>query len=68
MTGRAWIGNFVLFSGGGVDESKRVSVHSNIGNGCLDFGHVARDTLAAGRTVFVMRVLLQSRGSRPVQG
>ena len=68
MTGRAWIGNFVLFGGGGVDESKGVSADFDIGNGRLDFGHVARDTRAAGRAVLVMRVLLESSGSRTVQG
>ena len=68
MAGRAGIGNFVLISGGGVDEGKAVSAHFDIGDGRFDFGHVARDALAAGRAVFVMRVLLESRGSRPVQG
>jgi hypothetical protein len=68
MAGRAWIGNFVLFGGTGIDKGEGVSAHFDIGNGRLDFRHVARDALAAGRAIFVMRVLLQSCGSRPVQG
>ena len=68
VAGRAWIGNFVLVRSGRVDEGKAVSAHFDICDGRFDFGHVARDALAAGRAVFVMRVLLESRGSRPVQG
>ncbi len=67
MARRAWIRDFVLVRYSRVDEGKRMRPHFNICEGRLDLRHVARHALAPGRAVFVMRVLLQSSGSRPVE-
>jgi hypothetical protein len=59
MTRRTWVGDFVFVGHGRGDECKGVRAHFDVGDGCLDLGHVARHTLAARRAVFVVSMLLQ---------
>jgi hypothetical protein len=65
---RARVRDFVFVRESRSDERKGVSANFHVGNGGLDFRHVAGDTLAAGRSVFVMRVLFKRCRSRTVQG
>ena len=58
MTGSARIRNLVLFSFSRRDEPERVRMHIDIGDSCLDRGHVAIHAFAARCASAVMGVFL----------
>ena len=66
VAGRAWIRNVVAIGHRGGDESEGVCADLYVGDGGLDFGHVAGDALAASRTLFVMSVFFERSGARAV--
>ena len=63
----AGIGDFVFVGHGGRDERKGVGAHLHVRDGGFDFGHVAGDATACGRSLFVMSMLFNGAGARPVQ-
>ena len=58
MTGDARIRNLILVSFSWRDESERVRMHVDIGDGRLDRRHVAIDAFAARRAGAVMGMFL----------
>src|ERR1700739_909898 len=68
MAGGAGIGDFIFVGHGGSDEGKSVSANRDVGEGGFDFGHVAGNATAAGRTFFVMGMLFDGGGARTIQG
>ena len=66
MAACAGIGDFVFVGHRGSDEIESVRAHERAGDGDFDFGHVAGDALASGRSLLVMRVFFESSGARAV--
>ncbi len=63
----AGVWNFVFFGHCGSDDREGMGTDENVRDGCLDFGHVARDTLTTRRIGLVMGVFFECGGVRTIK-